>query len=104
MEKNEASPEFQKLLDPYRDMLKNLSILIGKEIKNSNDMFLLYHNLASMQSMNQSVPSWADNIFPDGALLDGTYLEYNVLKYSDWMRRVNGGKVLQMDIVELTRI
>lgn len=94
MEKNEALPEYQKLLDPYRSMLNNLSIVIGKEMKTSNDMFLLYHNLASMQSMNKSLPSWADNIFPDGALLSGTYLAYDVLKYSDWMRKINGGKTV----------
>ena len=85
--------EFQRLLDPYREMMSNLTVETKQEMRTSNDMFLLYHKLASMQSMNQSLPAWADDIFPNGTLLQGTYLEYDVLKYTDWMRRINGGKI-----------
>lgn len=92
MEKFLPSPEFQRLLDPYREMMKNLSILTGKEMSIPNDMFLLYHQLSSMQSMNEPLPDWSSDYFPDGLLLNGTYLEYDTQKYTDWMRRVNGGK------------
>ncbi|XP_014203719.1 venom acid phosphatase Acph-1-like isoform X2 [Copidosoma floridanum] len=90
-----STPEFQKLLDPYRDMLSDLAAWTGERMDSSFDMFKLYHRLAAMRSMMQPLPAWSKDIFPDGLLLNGTYLEYEILKYTDYMRKINGGALVR---------
>ena len=91
MEKVELTPEFQKLLDPFREMMNNVTLQTGRKMKSCRDIFLLYHELLAMQSLNQTIPDWAEDIFSNGELLKGTYLEYKRLKYTEWIRKINGG-------------
>ncbi|KAJ8682011.1 hypothetical protein QAD02_017803 [Eretmocerus hayati] len=101
LEKAKSSPEYQKLLEPFRDLMEYLEFFTGKEIKESFDMFLLYHSLKAMHSMNETLPQWAENYFPNGLLLNGTFLEYHAMKFNDWMRKINGGTYLRKTIDDM---
>ncbi|XP_001604473.1 venom acid phosphatase Acph-1-like [Nasonia vitripennis] len=95
------SPGFQKLLDPYREMMRNMTIWMGQEMSIPNHMFVLYHKLSSMQALDEPLPEWSRDFFPYGLLLNGTYLEYDTHKYIDWMRRVNGGTLVRKMIDDM---
>lgn len=72
--------------------MKNLTILTGEEMTTTTDLWQLYHKLSAMQTRNQILPSWAADYFPNGLLLNATYAEYEALKFTDWMRKIHGGK------------
>lgn len=45
--------------------------------------------------MNESLPYWADEIFPDGGMYNVTLLEYDLLSKTPLQRQLNGGTILK---------
>ncbi|XP_014220480.1 venom acid phosphatase Acph-1-like [Trichogramma pretiosum] len=98
----ESSAEFKKLLEPFQETMKNLTRLTGSQVSSSRDMFLLYHKFDAMRYMNETLEDWVYDYFPDGALLNGTYLEYKRLKFTDWLRKINGGALMRKVVDDMT--
>ncbi|XP_015117680.1 venom acid phosphatase Acph-1 [Diachasma alloeum] len=88
-------PEVQERLNEFSGLLKNLSDWTGKNMSIPNDMFNLYHALMSESSMGLALPQWANHIFPEGLLLNGTILEYDIVSYNEKLKRLNGGMLLK---------
>lgn len=72
--------------------MKNLTNLTGKNISTPWDMYNLYLLFVAESAMNLTLPEWSKDIFPNGQLLDGILLEYEIFSYTKHMRRLNGGK------------
>lgn len=80
----------QEKLQPFREMMHDLSLHMGQKVENSNDMFVLYHNFVAMETINKTLPEWVLKYYPS-PLRDGVFLEYEALRYNDWMKKLNGG-------------
>lgn len=97
----EQSPEVKAKLQSFDSFMKDLSVKTGKTIADSNDMYFLYHALVSEQSMDLPLPEWTKDIFPQGRLLDGINLEYEIFSYNTEMKRLNGGMLLHRVIDDM---
>ena len=55
-------------------------------------MYNLYHLFVAQTAMNLTLPEWTKKYFPQGKLLDGTIMEYELFSYNEKLKRLNGGK------------
>uniref|UniRef100_A0A0C9PLG4 acid phosphatase n=1 Tax=Fopius arisanus TaxID=64838 RepID=A0A0C9PLG4_9HYME len=92
-------PDVRNKLSEFSVLMRDLSDWTGKQFRSSNDMFNLYHALTAENSLNLDLPRWSADIFPNGLLLNGTILEYDVTSYGQKMKRLNGGMLLR-NIIE----
>ncbi|XP_043260530.1 venom acid phosphatase Acph-1-like isoform X1 [Colletes gigas] len=67
----------------------------GIEIRKPSEVALLYAALETKADLNQSLPYWAKEIFPDGGLYNMTLLEYDLLSQTHLQRQLNGGTILK---------
>ncbi|XP_044010439.1 uncharacterized protein LOC122854092 [Aphidius gifuensis] len=89
------SPEVQKELNELSGFMKNLSEWTGKPIRDSFDMFNIYHTLMGEYASNLTLPDWTQGIFPYGLLWNGIILEYETVSYNRKLKRLNGGMLLK---------
>ncbi|XP_063974471.1 venom acid phosphatase Acph-1-like [Diachasmimorpha longicaudata] len=82
-------------IETLSDFAKNLSDWIGTPVTDTKQYNFIYHGLASLESMDCSLPSWATGIYPRGLLLDAVDQEYKVLNYNWKMRCLSGGRLLK---------
>lgn len=87
------SPEGQKALSKYSDLMKNLTVWSGKNISTPWDMYYLYHTLMAEYSMDLILPDWAYTVFPNGDLWNGTVFAYDAASFTPLLRRINGGEI-----------
>ncbi|OXU21381.1 hypothetical protein TSAR_006620 [Trichomalopsis sarcophagae] len=96
------SLDYQSKAQALEPFMKELAKNMGRATPISvMDMNHLYHTLAAEQSMNLSLPHWADSIYPDGKLRDGALLQYLHYGYNDKLKRLSGGVVLQKIIRDM---
>ncbi|XP_034942518.1 venom acid phosphatase Acph-1-like [Chelonus insularis] len=88
-------PEIQQKLKDFGPLLKNLTNLTGKLINTSTDMYDLYNSLSAQKSMGLELPRWAEDMIPDGPLLDGILFNYKIVHYNEKLLRLNGGMILR---------
>ncbi|XP_043271981.1 venom acid phosphatase Acph-1-like [Venturia canescens] len=88
-------PEVMERVKKFRPLMKNLTILTGKKIENTNQMYYLYHDLMAEKSMGLKLPKWTEPLFPFGPLWNATILEYDITNYNDLLKRLNGGMLLR---------
>ena len=102
-EKSDVKEELKKL----KEFMNNLSKWTGKNIDSALDMYSLYMTLETEKFMNLTLPSWTQNVYPDGDLLTGALLEFHIMNYNEKMRKQNGGKTnnlqLQQFIVKICK-
>lgn len=89
--KVESSSEVVEKYEEFRNFMSNLTEWTGKNITKSSDLNMLYHMLTAEAAMNLALPEWTNDIFPNGKLLDGIFLDYEIFSYTPYMRRINGG-------------
>lgn len=79
----EKKRDIQQRLDDFGGFMLELSNLTGKNISNSLDMKRIYETLLSEKFMNLTLPDWTKEIFPDGKLLEGLLLDYDIITYDN---------------------
>ncbi|XP_031828047.1 venom acid phosphatase Acph-1 [Nomia melanderi] len=67
----------------------------GIEIDNPSEITLLYAVLETKASLNESLPYWAEDIFPDGGMYNVTLLQYDLLSQTPLQRQLNGGTLIK---------
>lgn len=91
LERVKSLPEVVSMVDEYRPLMSYLTNHTGELINDTDDMWILYHNLVSEQAVGLELPEWTQEVFPDGELRDATILEYDIFSYNDLLKRINGG-------------
>ena len=86
-----ASKRYKKDLSKYYRLMKNLTVLTGREISDSKSMYFLHHTFTSQQAMNLTLPEWSKPYFPVGPLTDATLFHYDVQSYTPLLKKINGG-------------
>ncbi|XP_015121187.1 venom acid phosphatase Acph-1, partial [Diachasma alloeum] len=95
-------PGVRKEIEKFSDFGKNLSEWTGASITDIEHFNFIYHSLASLHSMELDLPTWTSGIFPHGALLNATVLDYRLLNYNRKLRCLSGGdyrKIMNTDYV-----
>ncbi|XP_072756978.1 uncharacterized protein [Anoplolepis gracilipes] len=88
-------PEIKKELSKFKNVMNNLTELTGKKIEKPLDLYYLYHTFVSESSLNLTLPKWAHDYFPDGPLLDGIVLAYNIANFTPLIRRLYAGPMIR---------
>lgn len=87
--------EIQKMTVQYQPLFEYLSQYTKRNISTPTDVALLYAALETMTDRNETLPSWAINVFPDGAMYNVTLLEYDLLSTTSLQKQFNGGTFLK---------
>ncbi|XP_029165964.1 uncharacterized protein LOC114936816 [Nylanderia fulva] len=88
-------PEIEKKKSQNKNVLSKLTELTGKNIETPIDWLALYQTFLSESFMNLTLPKWAYDYFPDGPLLDGVALIYDIGNYNALTRRLFSGPMLR---------
>ncbi|XP_019885210.2 venom acid phosphatase Acph-1 [Camponotus floridanus] len=95
--------ETQKITEQYQLLFNYLSRHTGRNISTPTDVVLLYAVLETMADQNKTLPNWAKDIFPDGAMYDLTLLEYDLFSTTSLQKQLNGGTLLKEIIGNLLK-
>lgn len=87
--------EIQKMTAQYQLLFDYLSQHTSRNISTPTDVALLYAALETMADRNETLPNWAIDIFPDGAMYDVTLLEYDLRSTTLLQKQLNGGTLLK---------
>lgn len=79
----------------HLDMFHHISQSTGMKIRQPSDVALLYAALETKADLNQSLPEWAQDIFPHGGMYNITLLEYDLLWQTTLQKQLNGGTMLK---------
>ncbi|XP_053989048.1 venom acid phosphatase Acph-1-like isoform X2 [Hylaeus volcanicus] len=90
-----STPEMQRTMLHYLPLFNYVSKHSGMEIKEPFEAALLYATLETKADLNQSLPDWAEEIFPHGSLYNVTLLEYDLLSQTKLQRQLNGGTIIK---------
>ncbi|CAK9821617.1 Venom acid phosphatase Acph-1 [Anthophora retusa] len=82
-------------LSHYAALFERVSSSIGMKIQRPSEVALLYAVLETKADLNQSLPHWAQDIFPDGGMYDVSLLEYDLLWETPLQKQLNGGTILK---------
>ncbi|XP_029165957.1 venom acid phosphatase Acph-1-like [Nylanderia fulva] len=87
--------ETQKMTVQYQPLFEHLSRYTRRNIRTPTDVALLYAALETMTDRNETLPNWAIDVFPHGAMYDATLLEYDLLSTTPLQKQLNGGTFLK---------
>ncbi|XP_017888893.1 venom acid phosphatase Acph-1-like [Ceratina calcarata] len=79
----------------HLNMFDHISRSTGMKIRQPSDVALLYAVLETKADLNQSLPQWAQDIFPDGGMYNISLLEYDLLWQTSLQKQLNGGTILK---------
>lgn len=82
-------------LSHYAALFERVSSSIGMKIQRPSEVALLYAVLETKADLNQSLPQWAQDIFPDGEMYNVSLLEYDLLWETSLQKQLNGGTIVK---------
>ncbi|XP_014094596.1 venom acid phosphatase Acph-1 isoform X1 [Bactrocera oleae] len=93
-------PNVKAEIEPYLDMLSELSLLTGMNLTQPEDVQSLYLTLLAEQEFGLKLPDWTKSYFPQQMqfLTDQSYI-YNV--YTSEMQKIKAGPFLQKMFTEM---
>ncbi|XP_031785202.1 venom acid phosphatase Acph-1-like [Nasonia vitripennis] len=85
------SEEYKRELSRYRELMNNLTTLIGREVNKAEIVYHLFNTLTSEAAMNLPLPEWTEAYFPNGLIINATLLEYETKSYNEQLKKLNDG-------------
>ncbi|KOC59081.1 Venom acid phosphatase Acph-1 [Habropoda laboriosa] len=95
MEKMLRMNTVREKLSHYAPLFDHISSHTGMKIQQPSEVALLYAVLETKADLNQSLPQWAQDIFPDGGMYNVSLLEYDLLCETSLQKQLNGGTILK---------
>ncbi|XP_043473954.1 uncharacterized protein LOC122506047 [Leptopilina heterotoma] len=89
------SEEIREMFVKIKSLTNNVTKLTGKNMTNHNDLFSLSNTLSCQQSMNLSIPNWAQELLTNNEFLEAVEIVTKVMNYNDTMKKINGGPLLK---------
>jgi len=80
----------KKKVSEFADLMKKVSIYTGKNMTTIYDLYLIYQTLAAEAAFGLRLPEWTQSLFPNGALMNATVLQFDLFSY-DMLNKINGG-------------
>ncbi|XP_076646054.1 venom acid phosphatase Acph-1 isoform X1 [Halictus rubicundus] len=90
-----TSNEVKSRMLHHTPLLDHVSNYTGVEMQHPSDIALLYAVLETKATLNESLPYWAKDIFPDGDMYNVTLLEYDLLSQTPLQMKLNGGTFIK---------
>ncbi|XP_011262929.2 venom acid phosphatase Acph-1-like [Camponotus floridanus] len=87
-------PEIKKEISRFKDIMRKLTELTGKNIEKPLDLQYLYQTFVAESSMNLTLPEWVHDYFPE-PLFDTTVFAYNIASYSSLIRKLYAGPMIR---------
>ncbi|XP_011314221.1 venom acid phosphatase Acph-1-like isoform X2 [Fopius arisanus] len=88
-------PEVVEKVSQYSTFAKQLSEWTGVPITPTKHFVQIYHALTMLDHMGFASPHWSSRFYPEGLLLDGVALDFEILNYNERLRALSGGMVLK---------
>uniref|UniRef100_A0A1B0EX28 Uncharacterized protein n=1 Tax=Phlebotomus papatasi TaxID=29031 RepID=A0A1B0EX28_PHLPP len=88
------SAEVQSAVDPYVDMMRELTEITGLDIKTPDDVQSLFSTLKAEEEYGLKLPEWTKRFYPE-KLLPLTELSYVWNVHTPEMKRLKAGPFLQ---------
>ncbi|XP_014238436.1 venom acid phosphatase Acph-1-like [Trichogramma pretiosum] len=98
----QQSAEYQKDLLQFGDLMKNLTVLMGREVNDTKAIFHLFHTLMAEREMGLELPEWTKIYFPNGPVIGATVFHYRAESYSPLMKKLHGGTFLRKMLNDLS--
>ncbi|CAL7935090.1 unnamed protein product [Xylocopa violacea] len=95
MEKVLNTNEMQDRLSRHSLLFHRVSQYTGRKIQKPTEIALLYAILETKADLNESLPEWAEDIFPDGEMYNVSLLEYDLLGQTLLQKQLNGGTIIK---------
>ncbi|KAK1119749.1 hypothetical protein K0M31_013165 [Melipona bicolor] len=95
MEKVLNMVQVRERLTHYSSLFDYISRSTGIKVQRPSEVALLYAVLETKADLNQSLPHWAEDIFPDGGMYNVSLLEYDLLWQTPLQKQLNGGTILK---------
>ncbi|XP_043579475.1 venom acid phosphatase Acph-1-like isoform X1 [Bombus pyrosoma] len=95
MEKVLNMAQVRDRVSNYSSLFDHISRSIGVKVQRPSEVALLYAVLETKADLKQSLPHWAKDIFPDGAMYTVLLLEYDLLWQTSLQKQLNGGTILK---------
>nr|AVZ66237.1 venom acid phosphatase [Sclerodermus guani] len=89
------STEVQEIMSDFSELMTNLTRITGKNITKSQDMYYLYHTLDAEKSLGATILDELKAYHPNGPLLEGVLLHYELINFNDDLIKLNGGVLLR---------
>ncbi|XP_061930546.1 venom acid phosphatase Acph-1-like isoform X1 [Apis cerana] len=83
---------------PLFDYISNYT---GMNIRRPSEVALLYTVFETKADLNQPLPYWAQDIFPNGGMYNVSLLEYDLLWETPLQKKLNGGAIVREILVNL---
>ncbi|XP_033322530.2 venom acid phosphatase Acph-1 [Megalopta genalis] len=95
MESLMMSDDVKSELLHHKPLFDYVSNHTGMKMLYPSDIALLYAVFETKVSLNESLPYWAKDIFPDGEMLNVTLLKYDLLSQTPLQKKLNGGTFIK---------
>ncbi|GAB1863159.1 Prostatic acid phosphatase [Camponotus japonicus] len=93
----------KKRIADFADVMKKVSIYTGKNITRIYDFYLIYQTLAAEAAFGLRLPKWTQSLFPNGALMNATVLQFDLFSYG-MLNKINGGVLLRRIINDMNEV
>lgn len=93
----------KKKIAKFADLMKKVSIYTGQNMTTINDLFNIYMTLATESNLGLFLPKWTQDLFPNGALLNATILQYDLYSHGI-LNKLNGGVLLRRIINDMNKV
>ncbi|XP_015434584.1 PREDICTED: venom acid phosphatase Acph-1-like [Dufourea novaeangliae] len=90
-----SSDQMEKVMLHHFPLLNYVSQHTGMKIQQPSEVALLYAVLETKADLNESLPYWAKDVFPDGEMYNVTLLEYDILSQTPLQKQLNGGTFIK---------
>ena len=94
-----STDEVRETMLYHSSLFDYVSHYTEMEIRRPSEIALLYAVLETKADLNQTLPYWADEIFPHGGMYNATLFEYDLLSETLLQRQLNGGTFLKEILV-----
>lgn len=93
----------KKKVAEFASVMKRVSIYTGRNITTMFDLFLIHETLETETALGLRLPEWTQSFFPNGAIMDATLLQYDLLSYGI-LNKLNGGVLLRKIIDNMNEV
>ena len=84
--------EVKEKLKTFENLMKNLSILVGKPINKTLDVNKIHYTLEMEHKMNFTIPKWGYDYLYNQDVMNAIMFHYKIMIYNDLLKKLSGGK------------
>lgn len=99
MEKVLNTSHARERISQHLPLFDYISNYTGMNIRRPSEVALLYSVLETKADLNQPLPYWARDIFPNGGMYNVSLLEYDLLWETPLQKKLNGGAIVREILV-----